>query len=149
VATSGDCGWIASSNVAWITVGAGSGAGSDVIPFVVRDNLTGQPRSGTIHVGGQTFTVVQSAAVECGFEINPSFQNFSAAGGAGSFNIICGAQCAWQATESKGSWITITSERVGIGAATVTFTVSANATGQTRKGTITIANRVFALKQKG
>jgi glucose/arabinose dehydrogenase len=150
LATASDCGWIAAANVDWITFGASNGAGTNVIPFIVRDNLTASPRTAIIHVGGQTFTVVQESSVasECVYTLTPSFQSFPAAGGAGSFNLFTQDGCAWEATPSAESWITINSARVGIGNAIVSFTIGANATGKPRKGTITIANQVFTLKQK-
>lgn len=150
LSTTGDCGWIAAANVGWINFGENSGAGSSVIPFVVRDNLTGNPRMGTIHVGGQTLTVVQdsSAGLDCSYAIKPMFQSFPAAGGLGSFNLSTGDYCVWEATASDESWITINSVKVGIGNALVSFSVGTNTTGATRKGTITVANQIFRLKQR-
>ncbi len=150
LATASDCGWIAAANVDWITLGANSGAGTDVIPFTVQDNLTGSPRTGIIHAGGQVFIVVQAglAASDCAYTITPSFQSLSAAGGAGSFSLFTDERCAWEATSSDQSWITITSAPVGTGNATVSFTIGANSSGKGRKGTITVANQVFRLKQK-
>ena len=150
LATATDCGWIAAANVDWITFSANAGAGTSVIPFTVRDNLTGSPRTGIIHVGGQTFTVVQdsSAASDCVYTVTPSFQSFPAAGGAGSFNLFCEERCAWEATTSDSSWITINSASVGIGNATVSFTIGVNATTKARKGAINVGNQVFTVKQK-
>ena len=150
LATATDCGWIAAANVDWITFSANAGAGTSVIPFTVHDNQTGSPRTGIIHVGGQTFTVVQdsSAAPDCVYTITPSFQSFPAGGGAGSFNLFCEDRCAWEATASDSSWITINPPSVGIGNATLSFTIAANATGKPRKGTITVGNQVFTVKQK-
>jgi len=150
LATATDCGWIAAANVDWITFSANAGAGTSVIPFTVHDNQTGSPRTGIIHVGGQTFTVVQdsSAAPDCVYTITPSFQSFPAGGGAGSFNLFCEDRCAWEATASDSSWITINPPSVGTGNATLSFTIAANATGKPRKGTITVGNQVFTVKQK-
>jgi len=150
LATATDCGWIAAANVDWITFSANAGAGTSDIHFTVHDNLTGSPRTGIIHVGGQTFTVVQdsSAAPDCVYTITPSFQSFPGAGGAGSFNLFCEDRCAWEAMASDSSWITINPPSVGIGNATLSFTIAANATSKPRKGTITVGNQVFTVKQK-
>jgi hypothetical protein len=150
LSTATDCGWIAAANVDWITFSANAGVGTSVIPFEVRDNLTGSPRTGIIHVGGQTFTVVQdsSAASDCVYTVTPSFQSFPAAGGAGGFSLFCEERCAWEATASDSSWITINQPSVGIGNATVSFTIGANATSKARKGNITVGNQVFTVKQK-
>ncbi len=150
LATASDCGWLAATNVDWINFSANTGVGTNDIPFMVRDNSTGSPRIGLIHVGGQTFTVVQdsSAAPDCVYSITPSFQSFPSAGGSGTFNLSTEERCAWETTVSDQSWITITSASAGIGNTTVAFTASANATGKPRKGTISVANQVFTVKQK-
>ncbi len=150
LATATDCGWLAAANVDWITFSARSGAGTKDVFFVVRDNMTGIPRTGTIRAGGQSFTVVQDSltASDCVYTISSLFQTFSAAGGAGSVSLLTGASCAWEATPSDESWITINSARVGIGDTKLSFTIAANASGKPRKGTITVGNQVLALKQK-
>jgi glucose/arabinose dehydrogenase len=149
--TANDCGWLAAANVPWITLDQPSGAGNKTLRFVVRSNLTGSPRSGLIHVGGQTFTVVQESSgtgSDCPVTLSPAFQSFTPTGGSGSIAITIGGSCMWQATPSA-SWITITSSNVGIGSNTVTYSVAANPTGVSRNGSITIGNAVFAIKQKG
>ena len=149
LATTGDCGWITAATVDWITFSADRGTGADDISFIVSDNPTASPRTGLIHVGGQTFTVVQdsSTAPDCVYTITTSYQSFPSAGGAGNFSMFTEERCAWEAIPSD-AWITITSAGAGVGNTLVTFSVSANTTGSSRKGTITIGNRVFTVKQK-
>jgi hypothetical protein len=59
------CGWSASSNVVWITLGQTSGFGTTVVSYTVEAN-TGGPRSGVIDVQGYfyglTLTVDQPAS---------------------------------------------------------------------------------------
>jgi hypothetical protein len=55
------CQWTAASNVNWITVYNASGSGSGNIAYTVTANPNFAPRTGTITVGGQTFTVTQGA----------------------------------------------------------------------------------------
>jgi hypothetical protein len=63
VTASDSCAWTAVSNVPWITITAGSnGAGSGTVQFTVDANATGAPRSGTLTIAGQTFTVMQAGA---------------------------------------------------------------------------------------
>jgi hypothetical protein len=58
--TTGDgCAWTAVSQASWITVTPGAGAGTGTVQFTVAVNETGAARSGTIQIGGQTFTVNQ------------------------------------------------------------------------------------------
>jgi glucose/arabinose dehydrogenase len=148
--TMNDCGWIAATNVDWITLDATSGAGTTTINFVVRDNVGTNPRTGLIHAGGQTFTVIQnsSTAGNCTYRIAPRFQNLPASGGPGSFNLTTDPSCAWQVTTSD-TWITFTSNTVGSGNAIIAYTTTANTTGRLRKGTIRVADQVFSIKQKG
>lgn len=54
------CAWTAVSQVSWIAVTSGSsGTGTAAVNYLVERNLTGAPRSGTILIAGQTFTVNQ------------------------------------------------------------------------------------------
>jgi hypothetical protein len=63
VVTAGPCGWTAASNVPWLTVTAGgSGNGVGRIEYAVAANETSATRAGTISIGGQTFTITQTAA---------------------------------------------------------------------------------------
>ncbi|MGH9140226.1 MAG: BACON domain-containing protein, partial [Vicinamibacterales bacterium] len=59
-ASQGTCAWTATANVAWLTVTSGaSGTGSGTVAFSVAAN-TGAARTGTLTIGGQTFTVSQA-----------------------------------------------------------------------------------------
>jgi len=62
VNTSSACAWSAGSNANWLTLVSGaSGIGNGVVVFQVAPNTTGQARSASVSVGGQTFTVNQTA----------------------------------------------------------------------------------------
>ncbi len=63
VTTSAGCAWSAVSSVPWITTSS-SGSGNGTVNFTVASN-TGSARTGTITVGGQTFTVSQGAPSGC------------------------------------------------------------------------------------
>lgn len=61
-ASSSSCSWTASSNVSWITITSGSsGTSSGTIGYTVASN-SGLARTGTMTIGGQTFTVTQASA---------------------------------------------------------------------------------------
>lgn len=64
VTTGSSCTWTATSNNAdWITITSGaSGTGNGSVGYSVAPNGTGQPRSGTATIAGQTFTVNQSGS---------------------------------------------------------------------------------------
>ena len=57
------CAWTAASNAAWISVTSGaSGTGSGTVSYSVAANGSATPRSGTLTIAGQTFTVSQAGA---------------------------------------------------------------------------------------
>lgn len=59
------CGWTAvSNNSSWLTVNSGSsGSGNGTVNYSYTSNTGTSPRTGTITIAGQTFTVTQSGTV--------------------------------------------------------------------------------------
>src|SRR5688500_9702770 len=96
------CQWTATSNVDWITVRRTSGQGTGQVPFDVQPT-TGPPRTGTVVVGGQQFSVTQAEG--CTYSITPISHNATPSGGAGSIAITTAAACPWTAS-SNVPWIT-------------------------------------------
>lgn len=59
-ASSTNCQWTATSNSSFITITSGtSGTGNGTVSYSVTNNPTNSPRTGTLTIGGQTFTVTQ------------------------------------------------------------------------------------------
>lgn len=75
------CGWTASTNASWIMIKSGAaGAGSGSVNYQVAANA-GLERSGAITVGGQTFTVKQTAGpIEVTLQTNPVGRAFTVDG---------------------------------------------------------------------
>ena len=146
----GGCSWQASSNSPWLSVTAGnSGNGSGTVTFTVGSN-TGTPRTGSLNIEGQSFTVSQSGAIpvsECEYGIQPTSASLPAAGGAGTVAMNAATGCVWNATTSA-SWIAITSGASGSGAGSVRFSVGAN-TGAPRTGNLSISGEEFSVIQAG
>ena len=69
VTTAAGCGWTSSGVPAWITGVPGSGTGTQTINFTVAAH-SGSPRSATINISGQTFTVNQGSG--CTFALSPT-----------------------------------------------------------------------------
>ena len=141
------CAWTAASDAPWITLtSALSGSGDATINFSVAANSGGE-RSSTLTIGGQTFTVNQSAAAAtpCSYGINPTSQSIGAGGGTGTTALSAANGCTWSAA-SNTSWITLTSATSGSGNATVGFNVATNS-GGARSGTLTIAGQTFTVNQ--
>jgi hypothetical protein len=62
VTTSSGCAWSATSSESWLTVVSGaSGTGTGVVMYRVAANTTGLARAASLSIGGQTFTVNQTA----------------------------------------------------------------------------------------
>ena len=136
------CGWTATTNDGWLLLTQASGSGNGTVNFSVAANA-GTARTGTITVGGQTFTVNQSSG--CAYAINPSNKSSVANGEQGSASVTTANGCAWVAS-SNAAWLTITSGSSGTGNGTVNFTVAAN-DGTARAGTLTIAGQTFTVNQ--
>src|SRR5688572_5262739 len=148
--TPANCAWTASSLVPWVTISTGaSGSGSATITFSVAANA-GAARTGTLDIGGATFTVNQAGASQpaCSVSIDRTSQSVAVGGTAGvSVAVSAGAGCPWTAA-SNAAWITITAGATGSGNGKVTFNVAAN-TGSARTGTLTIAGNTFTVDQAG
>ncbi len=142
-ASANTCQWTASSNAAWITITSGaSNTGNATVNYSFTAN-TGAPRSGTMTIGGQTFTVNQSG---CSFTLSFATNSFPATASAGSVTVTASsANCSWTAV-SNASWLSITSGASGTGNGTVNYNVQANS-GAARSGTLTIAGQTFTVNQ--
>lgn len=99
--------------------------------------------------GGATglYNLTLTGNTPCSYSISPTGQSFNANGGAGSFNVLSLANCAWPAT-SNASWLAITSGASGSGNGTVFYLVQAN-NGVARTGTLTVAGQTFTVTQEG
>jgi serine protease AprX len=142
--------WTAVSNANWITITSEtSGTGSGFITYVVRDNLTGSARQGTISIAGKMFTIIQDGGIneDCAYSVTPLANTFTANGGTGTINMAVESRCAWQSV-SNNSWITITSNCCGVGNGSVSYSVAKNLSGVSRKGSISIGGKSIAVKQK-
>jgi hypothetical protein len=62
VATDSRCGWSASSNEGWVTLGSTTGTGPQTVAFRVLPNTRTTERAAQIRVGAQIVTVQQGAA---------------------------------------------------------------------------------------
>jgi hypothetical protein len=139
------CGWTASSTVPWISIASGqTGTGSGTVTLSIAAN-SGAPRSGTVTVSGQTFTVDQQGV--CSYALSRSSQNVQASGGTGTVSVTAAGGCAWTAS-SREPWMVVTSGASGSGNGNVTFSVAPNQ-GPARSGTLTIAGLTFTVEQEG
>src|SRR5262249_43220182 len=63
ISTAPGCTWTASSNAPWTTLGGNNGSGPATVNFNVGVNGTGQSRTSTLTIVGQTITVTQNGPV--------------------------------------------------------------------------------------
>ena len=142
------CGWTGVSNhTSWLTVTSGaSGSGNGTVAFSASANPNTSARTGTITIGGQTFSVTQAAAT-CTYALLPTSRSVVAGGGTGSTAVTAPAGCGWTGVSNHTSWLTVTSGASGSGNGTVAFSASANPNTTARTGTITIAGQTFSVTQ--
>lgn len=140
------CSWNAAINDGWIGIsGDTSGSGNGAVHLVVSAN-SGAERRGTATIAGQTFTIVQVSG--CAVAIAPAGQAVPSRGGSGSFSVNTTGGCAWTATPSDATWISITAGAGGNGPGTVQFTAAPN-TSAARSGTIVVGGQTFTIAQEG
>ncbi|MBI2906511.1 MAG: BACON domain-containing protein [Chloroflexi bacterium] len=141
-----ECTWMVESNADWVVISSGGrGTGSGTVGFTVAANNTFSPRTATLTVAGQTFTVQQEAP-PCSYAISPTGQSFPASGGTGSASVTAGSGCSWTAV-SNVDWVVITSGAGGVGDGTVGFTVAANNATSPRTGALVIAGQTFTVSE--
>jgi hypothetical protein len=144
------CSWTAASNNSWISVttGGNSVTGSGAVSYSVAANTGTTSRTGTITIGGQTFSVIQAAAAgQCSYSLSATSRTFSSSGGRFSVYVTTGSACGWTAT-SNASWITIRYGKSGIGYGRVIYEVAAKSNTTPRTGTITVAGITHTVYQK-
>ena len=144
-----NCRWDATSNTGFVTILTGpSGAGTGVVSYTVASYGGADPRTGTMTIAGQTFTVDQTG-VGCIVLPSPTSADVGPAGGAGTVGVMAnGTNCGWTAA-SNDSFITITSGSSGLSTGTVFYTVAENDSTTPRSGTITIGQGTYTVVQSG
>ena len=124
------CQWTATSNASWLTVTSGSpGNGNGTVNYSVAANPGPGGRSGTLTIGGQTFTVNQTSPGPVTMSLSQTTLNFGV--GAGTVtdpqfvtvSFSGGAAAAWTASSNQAN-VTV-SPTSGTGLKTLQITASA------------------------
>src|SRR5271157_4367271 len=118
------CAWTAISNVSWITT-TSSGSGNGTVTYTVAANTSTSPRTGTITVGGQTFTITQGGTTGALFTYN----GFASAAG---LSLIGSAATASTADGTVLRLTPATGSQSGAAYSTTPVTLGNNATFSTR-----------------
>jgi hypothetical protein len=148
VLAGGGCAWAASTTSGWITIAGSGGSGDGTVSLSVGANTSTVPRTGTVTVQGQTFTVSQAGAVStCSYGVTPPSASFTAAGGTGSITVTTGGGCQW-AVASTQSWL-VPSVTGGTSAGTFTFTVKVNNGTTGRYAKLNVGPWAVSVSQSG
>ncbi len=143
VTADSECPWGAASHDGWLAVTSGpGGSGSGTVTYSFAANA-GQPRTGTITIAGQSFTVSQGST--CSYGLDSAGATLPPVGGSGSVGVSTTPGCFWTAA-ADAAWISITSGAAGNGPGTVGFSVAPNP-GPMRTGTATVAGQVFTVTE--
>jgi uncharacterized protein (TIGR03437 family) len=153
-ASPGNCAWTAVSDVPWITITSGnSGSGNGAVTFSVDPNR-GPARTGTLRIGGVTFTVLQDAAA-CTFSVTPAGGNYGVAAANGKLTVNASAGCDWTVLNNNPEFLTITAGATGSGSGPIGYTVALNTSPTSRIGTLSIVDSnglraaTFSITQAG
>jgi len=142
------CAWTARSNSSFVTItGATTGSGSGAVTVNYAAN-TGAGRTGTVTMGGQTFTVIQSGTT-CDFSLSPSTISTSATGGVYNAALtLTGTQCRW-VVQQPPSVTANPGEGNAAGTFNQSFTVYPNFATQARTLLVYVGNAAMTINQSG
>ncbi|MCU0252243.1 MAG: hypothetical protein MUE61_18755 [Vicinamibacterales bacterium] len=140
VSASSSCAWVAASAAGWARVtdpSGGLGTGSRRVTYVVDGSADAAPRSGSITVGGRTFTITQAGTTACDYSVAPVDFRECPQVGARSVAITTAAGCPWTSS-TPASWITISSGRSGTGPGAIAFSIASNYDAGERQANIEV-----------
>ena len=148
LSTTAGCSWTASTSASFASiVSETSGSGSTVVRVVIAPNAGTNPRLATVQIADQTFTIAQFGTVPCSYSIDPTAAAVAGAGGTGTVDLQTLPECPWMATAANPDQASITSDRSGVGPATVAYAVAASTSSSPRNVTLHIAGQPFVIAQ--
>ena len=142
--------WSVETTASWVTIDdAGNGIGADSIKFSISENESYSPRTATIQIGTERFTVTQLGRTSLVFRLSEKEALYGVDGVAEArVTVSATPDLGWQA-QSDCDWIEIYSSYVtGSGDGTIVYKVKANPTLYARSGTITVRAEDDAVSQK-
>lgn len=127
--------WMATSSDAWLTVSSSSGEGDATLSVTADENVSIANRTASVTFEGKDRTVIVNVTQDGAapfFNVTPTTLSFSAEGGSAPVKIV--SNQTWTASKSA-DWIAL-SEVEGTGDATLSLTVDANTSTDSRSGTV-------------
>ena len=155
LSTSASCNWTASTASSFVTITANaSGSQSAVVQMAVAANPGASARLATVQIADQTLTIAQAGTTPCGFTLTPGSATIAGTGGSGTIGLTTASSCGWTATSNPGE-ATITDPSggiqsatvLGVGSATIAYTVRPNPACAPRAVTLTVAGQPFVITQ--
>jgi hypothetical protein len=142
-----ECVWSASSEADWISITSNaSGQGPGVVHFTASGNPSASIRRGALLVSDSRVELPQAGA-PCQFNLTPLTESFGSDGGDGVVDVSAIDGCQWSAA-SNAAWLSIVGNASGAGSGSIRYQAAPNSDA-TRSGTLTIADRTFAVNQSG
>lgn len=157
VTTSADCTRNAVSNNDWLTVsfGQNSGGKSSSIGYTVTENLSPQPRTGTITVSvAPPFTdppvvyTIRQAGANCTYSFSPGTTINVATKNVAAFLLNVTTRCIWNASTTS-DWIALSTNGPFTGNGSTAVSVSDNTSTTLRRGTILVNDQAVVIQQNG
>ena len=148
VTTAQGCTWTSSTTTPWLTMNSSGSSGTGDVQFTAAANSQAAPRTGTLTLAGQTYTVNQ-AGVECSFQLSAAGAVVPASGATGARFAIntAGVGCSANAV-SFANWMSVSTAFSGQ-TGTVTYSAAANPGGSARTGLIQVGGQPFTVTQAG
>ena len=142
--------WSVSSDCDWITiVDDGNGQGADSIKISVSENESYSPRSATVIIGTEKFTVNQFGRTSLIFRVSGTEASYGVDGGAGARIVVSATPDLDWSAQSDSDWIEIyDGYRAGSGNGNVVYKVKPNPTLYPRSGVITLQAEDSAVSVK-
>jgi hypothetical protein len=131
--------WSVTPNASWISVvDGGNGKGGDLVSIAISENPSYAPRTGTVTIGMETFTVTQDGCTDLEISIDPVNFEASVNGGNSLLSVYATPDLPWTVT-SDSSWVTIYDKfKNGAGNGNIVYTVTPNSTLYDRKAIVSV-----------
>lgn len=140
------CTWTVLNTNSWVSfLSVISGTGNGTVTYVITGNTNVGARTGYVQIGDQIFTVVQGG-IGCDYSISPTNRNHGYGAATNGISLTVNAGCEWMVVNTN-NWVTINSVGSGFGNATITYSVAANPSTNSRSGLISIADQNFTINQ--
>ncbi|MBI4906163.1 MAG: hypothetical protein HY820_21190 [Acidobacteria bacterium] len=143
--TNATCFWFAETSANWITFKRSVGPNGSSMFYTLQPNTTANTRTGTITLGGSTYTISQQGT-GCTYTTGPGTINVPQTGGSGTIPVTTQANCNWNAG-TLASFVTFSGS--GVGSGTAPYQVPANTTYATRTAALNVAGNTVNLVQQG